>query len=1631
MKGTKKAMALLLITAMVFQLGTFTVSADELPDSGTAVSNEFTLDFNITPSEFEVGDKVDAEVELYITGPELEPCDLTLEIPLDGVDPSLIDYEYPLSYDNNSESLYYDITDYPVDGYSSFSFSFVPPAEDGVTEDDEVFSYTAILYDNDTGAKIASDIASCTAIVSTGQDNNGTDSSDGNETELNYEGFSSSTYGITLFNMVSFNNVVSNLSIKVTVDDVEIGINTLISFDDTLIVRYDFNISEEMVEYIHGLYEDDDSSAMYLLTLPDYLDFTSLNTTEPYPIYLNNHTQYAELIIDEYGDVYIKFTGEFWQNYTAGEINDAFFELECKLDKTEVDNTETITLTFDGNKSVEIQVSENVPTPYTVTKEGTYDNEALDTGYISWAITIEPGTVEITLPITIIDTFDNNTQNEFDGSSVILKLGNAELVKGTNYSVEVDDTNETTTVTYVISSLTIGDVTYSAEQKLKLTDNIVLTYNTKFTEEAYYLNSSSGSLSTTVNNTVNVTDSDSSGINVSAEDTVTANQQMVLKEGKVISSTADNYIIQWTLRVSTGNVTNALTYLKLYDAIPDGLTLVNDSVYIGSSSTAFDNNNTPTTDDNDYPDANIYTYTFSSPYATTYTITYYTKVDSRYFTDDLKSYELENKAWLEYKFTGTDEGESIIIPPSVDKAGFSTKIIQKSAKTTNNSYYYELTSIASKKAIQWEIILNPNYLNIKSGAVITDELPEGLEYVDYQDYEAVIEYYNSSGNDVTSTYEDAIDVSYSIDTRTLEFKTTEDLSGIRVVITFYTYVDETKFTINNTSTTSPVTFTNPADFEGSVKLSSDDNYTVIKDSDNGTIGIRSSVLSKSGTFNSTNNTITWRISVNKNGITMTGATLTDKLPEALAYVKDSFKVYKGSTTTIYPASEGIPNCVPGEVTDGKYTLTMSLGNLSEWVTVEFKTTVDVDNYKIGESYPFRESGSFVISNTVELLFNEINIPVSYTDKTLTITNNFLNKTGTAKDGIATYKVYINPHGLELEGMMLLDNIPADLVLDYNSIKLYAVPTYSSSGTTLPTYTDSNLVNTSDWNWTYEPDRNNLLTITLPGSSSYVLVYECYVMADSLASVNNTITFSGDYVTGAIATATKSSLKVKSGGTFVEKLKTHLDIIKVDRVHGDIPIAGATFDLYTVFDGEKQIVDTKETDTAGKIVFTGLIPNWLYWVEEADYAIGYEADSEILINSSLIKSVRNDDTGAISFTAYNGSAILTYSNDPSTFDIAFSKLDQFERDVTGVEFELVGITGEDGIATDYNDTAVSTDGVVSFSDVPWGTYTLCEISSPAWYRDDDTEYTVVIDKNGDYTITNNTTEEQVYDSVDADSDWSVINIYVASGSLSLVGTKRMLGRSLNAREFTFVLEDDLTGDTFTALNEKSGYIYFNALTYTAADKGKTFTYTVYEAPGNLRRVTYDRTIYKVTVEVIDKGNGVLTTDVSYAYANGNTADGLTFINRYRTSGGNGNNQTDPDPDPTPSPSKPSTEEEDESEPSTPVTPPPTNTGNPSWPPSPDEYPETLIPRYPGDTIRPDPDREGVYIEIGDNDTPLGEWTQDDDGVWIFDEYPPLGDAPDTGDSSPIVPLILLVILCGILIPILVLKKRGVVLISRKK
>lgn len=107
-----------------------------------------------------------------------------------------------------------------------------------------------------------------------------------------------------------------------------------------------------------------------------------------------------------------------------------------------------------------------------------------------------------------------------------------------------------------------------------------------------------------------------------------------------------------------------------------------------------------------------------------------------------------------------------------------------------------------------------------------------------------------------------------------------------------------------------------------------------------------------------------------------------------------------------------------------------------------------------------------------------------------------------------------------------------------------------------------------------------------------------------------------------------------------------------------------------------------------------------------------------------------------------------------------------------------------------------------------------------------------------------------------------NEYKATAdSISIEGTKQLAGRDLNEGEFRFVMvasdnnfniaEDSVP---MNALNRADGTFSFDEISF--AEQG-TYYFVVYEDDTvDAERVTFDNTIYHITVEVIDDGNGNL-------------------------------------------------------------------------------------------------------------------------------------------------------------------------------
>ncbi len=112
---------------------------------------------------------------------------------------------------------------------------------------------------------------------------------------------------------------------------------------------------------------------------------------------------------------------------------------------------------------------------------------------------------------------------------------------------------------------------------------------------------------------------------------------------------------------------------------------------------------------------------------------------------------------------------------------------------------------------------------------------------------------------------------------------------------------------------------------------------------------------------------------------------------------------------------------------------------------------------------------------------------------------------------------------------------------------------------------------------------------------------------------------------------------------------------------------------------------------------------------------------------------------------------------------------------------------------------------------------------------------------------------------------------------LTATKHMAGRDLGASEFTFVLRDAAGNVLQESTNAADGSIRFLDRTFSRTGK---FLYTIREKSGGGDGITYDRTVYRVTIDVTVRGEA-LAASVSVTRDGVPYAGPVVFTNTYST------------------------------------------------------------------------------------------------------------------------------------------------------
>ena len=291
----------------------------------------------------------------------------------------------------------------------------------------------------------------------------------------------------------------------------------------------------------------------------------------------------------------------------------------------------------------------------------------------------------------------------------------------------------------------------------------------------------------------------------------------------------------------------------------------------------------------------------------------------------------------------------------------------------------------------------------------------------------------------------------------------------------------------------------------------------------------------------------------------------------------------------------------------------------------------------------------------------------------------------------------------------------------------------------------------------------------------------------------------------------------------------------------------------------------------------------YTVTESGSAPGVTNDANATRKVSY--TVTDDGAGHLSVVREgDDGAAFTFTNTYSVTPTDFVVTDQVKtvkrltgRDLAAGEFTFDLL--EDGVvvASGTNDA----NGNVALSPIRYEapgthTYTLREACPNALglYKGvtyDGTTYTVVttVSDNGDGTLTATHKLEGTTESAGFTNKYHAMPTQVSIGAI-----KVLEGRELKKDEFSFKLVGEDIESTVT--NDADGKINFDKFEY---DEPGTYVYTISEVKGDETGMTYDKSVFTATVNVVDDGEGNLKANVAFTKGD-KSVEGIVFNNTYK-------------------------------------------------------------------------------------------------------------------------------------------------------
>ena len=722
--------------------------------------------------------------------------------------------------------------------------------------------------------------------------------------------------------------------------------------------------------------------------------------------------------------------------------------------------------------------------------------------------------------------------------------------------------------------------------------------------------------------------------------------------------------------------------VSMDDVVISDLLAANQDYIIGSFAISPDPGGSLTTET-----VNEIVYEFPANITGTYTITFDAQVTDPdiYLSNYNQNHTNTASVTLTNGTGGSDNGTQRVTSVVLDKA--------------SGSYDYDTRQMI------WQIEVNEN-LSSLDNVTVTDTIPADQTF-DASSFAVT----DSGGNPFDPTHtnltSDANSFTYSFpgtisDHYTITYKTT--------------FIDLTQLEQNGTIT-----------LNNAVTLNHDALTSPVADSTTG--NFESEVVLKTQDYSENNDYIDWNVTINRNQITYNSAYVIDIFEQGLALDTSSIALYEASVDSSNNITIGSQVTITGANISYDLDTRTLIFTMPSPITTAYVLTF--------RTYVTDKSRS-PFSNIVAL--DADGVPPEQNEIEDEVAVSFVGAGGSATGSVGSMtvtKADMNSPTTVLAGAVfeLLDQY--DIVVDRVTTDSNGEAFFDRIRFDVP-YTVREVTPPEGYN----PSPS--------GSDEYT-----FTIATGDPEPNKTYTFENEQIIGNIQ---------------FTKLDENSD-----------PLVGAEFTLYQ---GGSATAYTATSDASGVVSFTN-IPYGDYVIRESSAPTGYA----VSITEPTASITIHGDTVTASPATVSDRLIIS--------DITFTKLDETSSPLAGAAFTLY-----DSVGTVVTTATSGADGVVLFSDIDYGDYTIVETAAPFGYTRSDTVHNVsVVTDGATITLTS------------PDFTNPLLNASITFNKEDPEGS------ALPGAEFT--LYDDASQIVDTAVSDASGIVTFSDVApgdYTIEETG---------------------------------------------------------------------------------------------------------------------------------------------------------------------------------------------------------------------